>query len=75
MLETVIKWHDVTEELPEKSGAYFIHSYSFHEVHYSSKHKLFNAQDYYTEDEAKGYAIYPNYWAELPELPAKDLED
>jgi hypothetical protein len=78
MKKTVIEWHNPAEELPEKSGYYLIcyeRALGFAEVHYSSKHKLFNTRDNDTETEAQRCTFPVSYWAELPEIPEDESED
>ena len=75
MITTTIEWHETAAELPEKSGKYLAHTFYIVELPYSKKHKAFNVQDDYTEFEAERLAIYPNYWANVPELPEKESEE
>lgn len=79
MFNTNIEWHNPAVELPElKDKDEYILVYNgicIHSVFYSSKHKLFNALDIDTEDEAKRTAIYPLLWAYMPELPKRESED
>lgn len=77
MYITNIEWHKPTEKLPEKSGEVLIYSaHCVQTVIYSSKWQLFNSHDdYHTENSAKQFAIYPQYWAEFPELPKTESKD
>lgn len=64
-----------TDALPKKSGPYIvIHQYNEKQpnaLFYSSKHKLFNAQDAYPKKKAQEYAIKNvTHWMPLDEFNA-----
>jgi hypothetical protein len=77
MIITTIEWHKPTEKLPEETGNYLVRyarSNGFTEVHYSSKHKLFNALDSDTEEAARNTTFPVSYWANKPEFPEDESE-
>lgn len=64
------EWISVEDRLPSKSES--VLSYSALGVaicNYSSKHKLFNAYDDNTIEDARGYCLYTTHWMPLPEPP------
>lgn len=64
-----ITFYKTSEALPEKSGEYLCHIEGEYVVlHYSTKHKLFNTFDNFTDKEAKKTSIFVTEWAELPQL-------
>jgi hypothetical protein len=64
-----IEIHRTADKLPDSSRTVIhITSYSAQSVSYSSVHKLFNANDSDSEEEAKKYHIKTEYWADLIEL-------
>ena len=67
-MEITIKFYDIKEKLPEKSGDYLTingHGY-WSQMHYSTRHKHFNVYD---RDASAKHALRPDYWAELPDIP------
>ena len=70
-MEITCKFYDVKEKLPEKSGYYlcFGGCNYWASLPYSVKHKAFNVYD---ADEDTKYALRPDYWAELPDIPKED---
>lgn len=79
MITTNIEWHNPADELPvlkDKDEMVLVFTgVSVMSVYYSSKHKLFNAGDYDTYDEAKRTAIDPICWAYMPEFHKSKSED
>lgn len=68
-MEFKIHLHHTAEALPEKSGEYLCTAGDHDEwivLHYSAKHKLFNAFDSMKEEHAKHNVIPVTRWAELP---------
>lgn len=39
-------------------------------TNYSAKHKAFNVYDHFQSSKAQRYAIYPQFWAFMPDVPA-----
>lgn len=72
-MEITIKLHDVRDKLPDKSGDYICvdHYGRWWQLHYSTRNRAFNSHD---RDEVATYALYPDYWAELPEIKEDDSE-
>lgn len=71
-----IEWIPVSERLPEKSGKVFVftdsliagaHIGNVHFVHYSNRHKAFNADD--GRDDTPWAFENVVFWAEAPEPP------
>ena len=64
-----MKWNT---GFPEKSGEYvvFMAYGAINTLHYSSKHKVFNSHDYYSEQEANELSMNKNVlkWIELNEF-------
>lgn len=60
-----VEWHDVREELPQKSGAYLTIDYqgTMDMMDYSARHRLFNVGD---EEEEPMYPVPCTWWAEVP---------
>lgn len=72
-----MKWNT---GLPKKTGEYVVFmSYgAINTLHYSSKHKVFNSQDYYSEQEANKLSMNDNVlkWIELSVfLKSADLKE
>ena len=67
-MTTTIVWHDATKELPENTGTYLVITRAnfVMTIDYSAKHKLFNCQDWDTEQGALETTFPPKYWAILP---------
>ena len=74
MMEIKIRFYDVKEELPGKSGEYlcFGGGNYWANLRYSVKHKAFNVGD---ANEDTKYEIRPYYWAELPNMPKEDKKE
>ena len=55
------------DKLPDKSGDYICidHYGRWWQLHYSKRNRAFNSYDH---DAKATYALYPDYWAELPEI-------
>jgi hypothetical protein len=80
MIETKIKWHKASEELPERSckviAAYFdnmIGIYRISNINYSDRYKLFNCRDDFCEADVEIYCHFSNdvaYWAYFDEVTA-----
>lgn len=64
----VPKWVSVAERLPENSGKYlvFTHAGIIEVLHYSVKHRAFNAFDSLPDSAG---SIRVRYWMPLPEPP------
>ena len=64
-------WVRVADRLPDKSGDYYTwgNNLGVYAMSYSAKHKMFNAHDSATEEEAKGTAVLVKYWCEKPNAP------
>ena len=82
MIETKIKWHKASEELPDKSCMVITaHAngdriYRIISVNFSARHKLFNYYDFMDcpNPDNSEYSETIKYWAYFDEL-AKSLED
>lgn len=67
MFETKIKWHKASKELPDKSCDVVVACgdedsiYSISDVHFSSRHKMFNCRDYSETPETAFSDV--KYWA------------
>jgi hypothetical protein len=80
MIETKIKWHKASEELPERSckvvAVYFgnmIGIYRISSIDYSDRYKLFNCRDDFCEEDIKTFSCFSNdvaYWAYFDEIKA-----
>lgn len=75
----IVDWYDVTVELPEKSGNYLVRlepaylQYAQYEViHYSAKHKKFNAYD---EIPARNAVTTVSHWAKIPFVDGTNDEE
>ena len=76
MITTTIEWHKPTEKLPEKSGYYMAKCKNLLQgLHYSSRHKAFNAFDDNPAESVRAYEIKPIYWAEIPAELETESED
>ncbi|MGN0378931.1 MAG: hypothetical protein ACI4EU_05030 [Butyrivibrio sp.] len=65
-----LELHDARKELPTESKEYLMGVNGggyICNIPYSAKHKLFNAHDDNDYDYALSMAIYPDWWAEIPE--------
>lgn len=73
MIETEIKWHKASEELPEHSCSVVIITGAGYIVNvcYSSKHKSFNASDGDSKHWALKTAFPVEYWAYYEEFVAQ----
>lgn len=66
MKKVTLEFHDVRDELPEKSGDYITYRNGFYScMPYSAKYKAFNQYDFleYSEE----HTIRVEYWAEEPD--------
>lgn len=78
-LQTIIKWNDVREVLPDSSREVLVGKVNERGrfiwialVPYSFKHDAFNANDF---DEIAEYALDIDYWAEKPlPIPQEDVQ-
>lgn len=70
-------WVSVDDMLPPQSGEYFTYGSScgVYPLHYSAKHKLWNARDHQTLEEALEHA-FPEitHWYPRPAAPTEKLE-
>jgi hypothetical protein len=78
MLTSVIEWHDASVELP--TGSCEVIGKTAHGMYlmpFSSRYKLFNMRDHYTEDDIPKYAFTNGevlYWAHTPVFPENESE-
>ena len=70
-----LELHDGKVELPEKSCEVIMFKVNddgsirtVMDVHFSSKHKMFNCVDFYDEKEASKTWMSADYWAYLPNI-------
>lgn len=77
MVTTTIEWYSPAEKLPKPNTDMVLINtgHNITSVYYSSKHELFNANNYESRAEAESTAINPLYWAYMPELPEDESED
>lgn len=71
------RWRDTTEELPTKSGEYFVKNVRNNWTSimpYSAKHKLFNVFDHWEMDSASAISLKVTHWAEVPKVPENAKE-
>lgn len=69
-VEIKLKLKCVRDDYPEKSGEYLCltNTKEWITLHYSAKHKIFNARDEYPAEEAERTGLPVVWWAELPKF-------
>ena len=69
---TFIRWYNSDEIVPSKDGYYLCQTMQgrYTTLPFSTKHKMFNVSGDYVET-----ALEIQWWAFLPELPQKEVQD
>ena len=68
-MKRTLSFINAFEELPKKSGEYLCYiDGEWIVLEYSAKHRLFNAFDHWSYEDAYKGNIKVTYWAKLPEM-------
>ncbi len=70
--DSLFRWKDATEELPTKSGEYFVRNTRNDWtaiMPFSAKHQLFNVFDHWSAECVSAIASKVTHWAEIPNVP------